>query len=141
MKNRSVPTDTVLPHVHYRDVVDASQWLARVFGFTEDYRYGDPVSGLQMHLGGAYINLHTLPTDCKTAADLGFGTQMLTIFVADVDAHYAHAKEQGAVFFEEPHETVYGERQYGAFDRDGHRWLFSRHSRDLDPRDWGATVV
>ena len=141
MQNRSVPTDTVLPHVHYRDVVHASLWLIRVFGFVEDYRYGDPVSGVQMHLGAAYINLHTLPPASKTPAELGFGTQMLTLFVPDVDAHYAHAKEQGAAFFEDPHQTVYGEYQYGAIDLDGHRWLFSRHARDLDPRDWGATVA
>jgi uncharacterized glyoxalase superfamily protein PhnB len=28
------------------------------------------------------------------------------------------------------HETVYGERQYGAEDLEGHHWLFSRHARD-----------
>jgi uncharacterized glyoxalase superfamily protein PhnB len=42
---------------------------------------------------------------------------------------------------EDLHETVYGELQYGAFDLDGHHWLFSRHARDLRPDEWGATVV
>jgi uncharacterized glyoxalase superfamily protein PhnB len=36
---------------------------------------------------------------------------------------------------------VYGELQYGAEDLDGHRWLFSRHARDVNPADWGATVA
>ena len=57
MKNRSVPTDTVLPHIFYRDVVDALDWLTKVFGFSEHYRYGEPVSGAQMHLGDAWIML------------------------------------------------------------------------------------
>jgi hypothetical protein len=55
--NRSVPADTVLPHLTYRDAAAASTWLADVFGFTEYYRYGPPgaPSGVQMHLGDAWI--------------------------------------------------------------------------------------
>jgi len=56
--NRSVPTDTVLPHVVYRDVAEAIAWLTKTFGFTEHYRYGElrgPVSGAQLHLGNAWI--------------------------------------------------------------------------------------
>lgn len=52
MNNRSVPTESMLAHLVYRDVVTACEWLTRVFGFTERYRYGQPVSGIQMHLGG-----------------------------------------------------------------------------------------
>jgi uncharacterized glyoxalase superfamily protein PhnB len=140
MKNRSVPTNILLRHVHYRNVHQASAWLARVFGFTEDYRYGDPVSGVQMHLGDAYINLHTFHPTRKTPAELGYGTQMLTVFVADVDVHYARVRQEGANLWEELHETIYGERQFGVEDLDGHRWLFSQHARDVNPADWGATV-
>jgi len=56
MKNRSVPTDTVLPHITYQNVAEALAWLARTFGFAEHYRYGEPggaVQGAQMHLGDA----------------------------------------------------------------------------------------
>jgi len=42
---------------------------------------------------------------------------------------------------EELHEAIYGERQYGVEDLDGHRWLFSQHARDVGPEAWGATVV
>src|SRR6202041_1613424 len=55
MKNRSVPADIVLPHLVYRNVTQAGTWLSRVFGFVEHYRYGDPASGIQMHLGPAWI--------------------------------------------------------------------------------------
>jgi uncharacterized glyoxalase superfamily protein PhnB len=87
--SRSVPTATVLPHVVYRDVSKACEWLTRVFGFTEHYRHGDPVSGVQMYLGDAYIML-TRPRDVtlESPAELGYGTQMLTIIVFDADAHY-----------------------------------------------------
>jgi uncharacterized glyoxalase superfamily protein PhnB len=32
----------VLPHITYRNVADASDWLTAMFGFTEHYRYGPP---------------------------------------------------------------------------------------------------
>jgi uncharacterized glyoxalase superfamily protein PhnB len=141
MENRSVPADIVLPHLVYRNVTQACQWLSHVFGFVEHYRYGDPVSGIQMHLGQAWIMI-TGPRDgTESPLTLGLNTQMLTIFVADVDAHYARSRQQGAVVWEELHETVYGERQYGVKDFDGHRWLFSEHARDIAPQDWGATVA
>ena len=73
-------------------------------------------------------------------ARLGYGTQNLTVFVEDVDAHYDNAREAGARIVEELHETVYGERQYGAEDLDGHLWLFSRHARDVSPEEWGARM-
>ena len=57
MRNGSVPTDTVLPHIICKNVVDALAWMTRTFGFTEHYRYGEPVSGAQMYLGSAYIML------------------------------------------------------------------------------------
>jgi uncharacterized glyoxalase superfamily protein PhnB len=140
--NRSLPTSTILPHLVYRDVTDACDWITRVFGFTEYYRYGQPVSGIQMYLGDAHIML-TGPRKgaTETPAKLGYGTQMLTIIVPDVEAHYARTKREGATVWEELHETVYRKRQYGVADLDGHRWLFSQHARDLDPASWGATVV
>jgi uncharacterized glyoxalase superfamily protein PhnB len=73
-------------------------------------------------------------------AKLGFGTQSLTVFVDDLEAHFLSAKAAGAKLLEDLHETVYGELQYAAEDLDGHHWLFSRHARDLSPDEWGATV-
>jgi uncharacterized glyoxalase superfamily protein PhnB len=141
--NRSVPAEIMLPHLTYRDVSEASTWLAGVFGFTEHYRYGPPgaPSGAQMHLGDAWIMLESADAGQKTPAELGYGTQSLTIFVPDVDAHFSKAKSAGAAIVEDLHETVYGERQYGARDLDGHHWLFATHARDVGPGEWGATIT
>lgn len=141
MRNRSVPVDTVLPHVAYVDLAAAVEWLTRVFGFVEHYRYGDPISGAQLHLGAAWIMAKAAPQDYRNPAELGFGTQSLTVFVADVEAHCARARAYGATIREEPHETVYGEFQYAALDLEGHHWLFSRHAKDLSPAAWGATIA
>jgi uncharacterized glyoxalase superfamily protein PhnB len=139
-RNRSVPTDIVLPHVTYQSLPQALAWLTRVFGFVEHYHYGDPMSGVQVFAGKACIMLKDARGQ-KAPSQLGFGTQSLTVFIEDVEAHYARAQAEGAKIVEELHETVYGELQYGVLDLDGHPWLFSRHARDLAPEEWGATVA
>jgi uncharacterized glyoxalase superfamily protein PhnB len=144
IENRSVPPDTVLPHVIYQDVAEAVAWLTKTFGFNEHYRYGDPaepLSGAQVHLGNAWIMLKRARAGSASPAQLGYGTQSLTVFVDDVDAHFQRAKSAGAKILEDLHETVYGELQYAAEDLDGHHWLFSRHARDLAPEEWGARVA
>jgi uncharacterized glyoxalase superfamily protein PhnB len=141
--NRSVPVDTVLPHITYRDVATASRWLIATFGFAEHFRYGpaDAPSGAQMHLGDAWVMLNSAGADQKTPAELGYGTQCLTVFVPDVDAHFEKTKSAGAAIVEELHETIYGERQYGVRDLDGHLWLFASHACDVNPSEWGATIT
>ena len=114
------------------------------FGFVEHYRYGQPngsVSGAQMHLGDAWIMLKTAKPNSSGPAQLGYGTQSLTVFVNDVDAHYRKVKSSGARIAEQLNQTVYGELQYGVFDLDGHHWLFSQHAKDLSPDSWGAKIA
>ena len=94
-----------------------------------------------MYLGDAFIMLTGLRPWATSPALIGHGTQMLTVITADVDAHYERSKREGAKIWEELHETEYGERQYGVEDLDGHRWLFSQHARDVNPKDWGATII
>ncbi|MGH9582747.1 MAG: VOC family protein [Bryobacteraceae bacterium] len=135
-----MPTSTLLPHIFYLDVAEAIAWLTKTFGFSEHYRYGEPVSGAQMHLGDAWFMLKRSRPGSATPAQLGYGTQSLTVFVEEVDTHFQRAKSSGARIIEDLHETVYGERQYGVEDLAGHCWLFSWHARDLSPDEWGATV-
>jgi uncharacterized glyoxalase superfamily protein PhnB len=144
MTNRSVPADTVLPHITYEDVAQASAWLSATFGFSEHYRYGEPggrVSGAQMRLGRAVIMLKAARPGMATPLQLGSCTQSLTVFVDNVDEHFEHTKSAGANIVEDLHETCYGERQYGVEDFAGHHWLFSQHAHDLSPADWGATIA
>jgi uncharacterized glyoxalase superfamily protein PhnB len=141
LHNRSVPVDTVLPHIFYRDLEGAIDWLVKVFGFTEHFRYGDPVAGAQLGLGKAWIMVSDVRPGRATPAEVGFRTQSLTVFVEDVESRFAAVRAAGATIIEELHETVYGELQFGAEDLEGHQWLFSRHARDLGPEEWGAKVA
>jgi uncharacterized glyoxalase superfamily protein PhnB len=142
IRNRSVPTNILLPHIVYQDVDAAAAWLSAAFGFTEHYRYGgEPASGVQMHLGDAWIMLRRAREGSASPAQAGCETQSLTVFVEDVEKHFAKAKATGARIQEEPHETEYGEFQFAALDLEGHHWLFSRHARDVNPEEWGAKVT
>jgi uncharacterized glyoxalase superfamily protein PhnB len=141
LRNRSVPVDTVLPHVTYRNLAEAIDWLASSFGFVEHYRYGDPVQGAQLHLGNAFITVNSARPGQSSPAELGGATQSLTIFIEDIEAHYAHTRAADASIVEELHETAYGELQYGVVDLEGHHWLFARHARDVSPDAWGATIT
>jgi uncharacterized glyoxalase superfamily protein PhnB len=144
MKNRSVPTDTILPHVVYQDVTAAINWLGKTFGFVEHYRYGEPngtVSGAQMHVADAWIMVEAAKPNASSPAQLGYGTQSLTVLVNDVDAHYRKVKSTGARIVEQLHESEYGELQYAVLDLDGHHWLFSQHAKDVRPDSWGARIA
>lgn len=141
LHNRSVPVDTVMPHIFYRDLEAAIDWLGRVFGFTEHFRYGDPVAGAQLQLGKAWIMVSTVRPGRATPAEVGCRTQALTIFVEDVESRFAAVRAADGTIIEELHETVYGELQFGAEDIEGHHWIFSRHARDLSPEEWGAKVA
>ena len=141
--NRSVPTDVVVPLFFYQDVAEAVDWLSRVFGFVEHFRYGDPAhpSGAQMRFHEAVFMISEVREGRATPTDAGASTQSLTVFPPDVDANYARAKAAGATIVEEPHETEYGEYQCAVKDFAGHLWILSRHARDLSPGSWGAVLA
>ena len=94
-----------------------------------------------MRAGQAWVMVRNARGEEHTPAELGYGTQSLTIFLENVKEHYAHCQSAGATILEELHETEYGEFQYAVLDLDGHHWLFSCHARDAAPESWGAQVT
>jgi uncharacterized glyoxalase superfamily protein PhnB len=59
----------------------------------------------------------------------------MMVFVDDVDAHCARARELGATIVAEPKSSDYGEdywedRSYEAVDLEGHHWWFCQRIRD-----------
>jgi uncharacterized glyoxalase superfamily protein PhnB len=144
--NRSKPAGAIVPSLIYRDLGAAITWLCDVFGFAERLRITGPdgrVGHAQLNAGAGGILLG----EARTEGGLEFRpprpeetSVALTVHVADVDAHYAHAKQRGARNISEPATYPYGERQYSAFDLEGHRWAFSQSVADARPEDWGAVA-
>jgi uncharacterized glyoxalase superfamily protein PhnB len=62
----------------------------------------------------------------KNPKRLGQATQSLYVNVDDVDKHFERARKAGAKILEEPANTFYGHRRYGAEDPEGHQWYFAQ---------------
>ncbi|MDP4104808.1 MAG: glyoxalase [Bacillota bacterium] len=144
VKNRSVPTDHILPHVYYENVADALAWLTSVFGFVEDYHFNLPdgqLHGVMIHKGNAWVMLKNSGRTMTSPSRLGLQTQSLMVFVKNVDEHYRNSISSGARILEEIFNTEYGERQYSAQDLEGHVWTFSEHVKDVSPVSWGGKIA
>src|SRR5207253_10480377 len=92
-----------------------------------------------MRADNAWIMLRQGRREDATPKELRFGTQSLTVFIEDIEAHLQRTKSAGAVIVEDLHESEYGELQYGVEDLDGHHLLFSRHARAFSPEQWRAS--
>ncbi len=57
---------------------------------------------------------------------LGQAAQSLYVNVTGVDKHFQRARKAGAAVLEEPTDTAYGHRRYGATDPEGHEWYFAQ---------------
>ena len=110
--------------LYYDDPQAAARWLARVFGLTSWDQIpaeGSPRDWIELHVGSVAILLFAL--DGKRAADEPV-THAVWVYVDDLDAHFAHAKANGATIVSEIHQ--HGYRAYEAEDCDGHRWTFAQ---------------
>lgn len=129
----------VTPYLLYEDVAAALDWLSRAFGLEEHgERFTGPdgrVNHAAMKIGDGVIMLGCPGPDYKNPRRLGQATQQLYIYVEDVDAHCARAREAGATILREPADQFYGDRNYGASDPEGHQWYFAQHVRDVAPED------
>jgi uncharacterized glyoxalase superfamily protein PhnB len=120
----------ITPYLLYQDAEAALDWLERAFGLRrggEAFRGADGrVNHASMTLGRALLLLGSPGPHFKNPKILGHVTQNLYVDVADADAHYARAVRAGARIIEEPKDTFYGARRYGAEDLEGHRWYFAQ---------------
>ena len=140
IRNRSIPTATVIPVLVYPDVRVAVSWLTDAFGFVERVRVGDDHRA-QMRVGddGAVIVADVRGDQQPPQA--GLTTHVVKVRVADVDAAFERARAQGARVLQEPTEFEYGERECTVEDLAGHRWQFTQTMRDVAPEEWGGVTV
>jgi PhnB protein len=120
----------ITPYLLYQDAGAAVDWLATAFGLrkTSDVFRGEDgrVNHASMTFGKAVLMLGSPGPDFKGPRALGHATQNLYVDVDKVDEHYARAVKAGARIIEEPKDTFYGARRYGAEDLEGHCWYFAQ---------------
>lgn len=133
--NRSMPEAVIIPELAYPDVRQAVDWLCRTFGFSERLKIGDHRAQLSYGKGAIIV------TQQRTQASSAERSHSIMVRVADVNAHYQHAKESGARIISTPKDHPYGERQYTVEDPGGHVWTFSQSIADIDPAIWGGELI
>ena len=109
---------SITPYLLYEDVAGALKFLAKAFGFR---KYGTQMSGpdgkinhAAMQLGDDLIMMGYPGLNYKNPKRLGQATQSLYVNVDDVDEHFERARKAGATILEDPKDTFYGDRRYGA---------------------------
>jgi uncharacterized glyoxalase superfamily protein PhnB len=125
--------------IAYEDGPKAMDWLSSAFGFKERARMLDKNGRLshgEMQTGDGVIMLATPTPDyqaprhhregCEPArkwSAVPYIVDGVLVYVDDVDAHFARAKQGGAAIISPVEADQYGKR-YRAEDLEGHRWMF-----------------
>jgi uncharacterized glyoxalase superfamily protein PhnB len=111
----------VSPVLYYKDVGAALEWLVRVFGLRARHR--GKMSDLgELALGDSVVMLRGLKG--PGAENQGRITHSVYCYVDDLEAHFARAKDAGAVIIDQI--KGYGDHFYVADDLEGHRWTFAQ---------------
>jgi uncharacterized glyoxalase superfamily protein PhnB len=122
----------VMPYLFYEELGEAIDWLVAAFGCSERFRLTLP-NGAVLHaeiqfedfaimLGNVGPRNQDRPDSVRSS---------VYVFVDDIEAHSAHAREAGAEIVEEPEEQPFGDRIYLAKDLEGHEWYFAQHLHDV----------
>ena len=136
IKNRSIPSVSVIPELVYPDVREAVRFLVEAFGFVECVQIGEDHRS-QLQYGDGALLVGDVRHD-RRPPRAGEETHSVVVRVEDARAHCEHARAHGAKILMEPTDFEYGERQYNAEDHAGHRWTFSESLRDVAPEEWGG---
>lgn len=132
--------------VFYDDAAAAIDWLCKAFGFEVRLRVegeGGRIEHSELTFGDGLImvgqtggkSTREKPLPGKSPRQLGgANTQMLCVYVDDVDAHRARAVAAGGIIYQDLENHDYGEeywedRSYGIEDLEGHHWWFSQRMR------------
>ena len=137
-KNPPEDTPRITPYLFYEDVGRALDWLTEAFGFRERMRMPGPdgsVVHAELELAEGVVMMGNPGPDYQNPKRLGHATQLVNVFVDDVDRHFAHAKRAGATILAEPEDQFYGDRRYAAEDLEGHQWNFAQRVRDVPPEE------
>lgn len=126
-------TVTLFPFLRYSDAKAAIDWVGRAFGLEQRTVVPNPdgtIAHAELGAGGSVVMLGSAREDdlgMKTARELGAATGGIYMCVADVDAHFARAKAEGAEVVYPLRDTSYGSREYGARDLEGNLWFFGTY--------------
>lgn len=131
----------ITPYLLYEDVDTAVDWLVGTCGFIERGRMKGAdgrANHAEVALGDGMVMMGNPGPDYLNPKRRGGATQLIYVYVDDVDAHYQTAQAAGAPILREPADQFYGDRTYATEDPEGHQWSFAQHVRDVSAEDMQA---
>ena len=143
MANRPPNTQGIVPYLSYQNGKGALDFLAKAFGFEVRGVMpgpGQSVMHAELALGDSVVYLGT-PDGYDAKRALKQRHSAVLVYVADVDAHSARAREAGATITSEPADMFYGDRVYNATDLEGQMWFFHTRIRDVSFEEMNAAMA
>jgi PhnB protein len=143
MANRPPNTQGVVPYLSYQNGKDAIDFLAKAFGFEVRGVLpgpGQSVMHAELGIGDSVVYLGT-PDGYEPKRALKDRNAAVLVYVDDVDAHCARAREAGAKITSEPADMFYGDRVYNATDLEGQMWFFHTRVRDVSFEEMNAAMA
>ena len=128
----------IYPYLLYEDMNGTPEFLAKAFGFRKVAPRAAPEGHhhhghVEMEVeDGSRVRMNTADYDYRSPKSTGYASVVLQIDVADLDAHFARAKDAGATIVKPPHDDSHGERRYIADDLEGQRWCFIESASGAD---------
>ncbi len=129
MTPSSTPSD-IHPCLTYANAAAAIEWLCRAFGFEKRLVVegnDGSIRHSELSLGTGVVMVSSPRDDRLPPGKNGGYEAMLSVFVADPDAHMARAVAAGAIITQPLRDEEYGARGYGVTDLEGHRWYFGNY--------------
>lgn len=118
------------PHILYRDVDTAMDWLERALGFKRIEEHRDEAGTVQhaeMAVGTAIVMLATAGAGREPFRNLPAGGSLLYCAVEDVDELCERARAGGAEVAVESVDSGYGSRDCTLRDPEGNLWAFGTY--------------
>ncbi len=115
----------------YEDLEQAFRFLQDAFALGPGELRRDTdgtVAHGEIEAGNGVIWLHPESDEYGLSSPkaLGGTSSTIAVMVADVDAHFQHAREFGVSIVYDPVDQPYGYREYSARDLEGHLWSFMK---------------
>src|SRR5437879_11540127 len=95
----------ITPYLLYEDLDAAVDWLLATFGFTERVRMPGPdgkANHAELGMGTGVVMMGHPGPEYRNPKHLGAATQLVYVYVDDVDKHYKAAEAAGATLLSEP---------------------------------------
>lgn len=134
---------SVTPSLTVLDAAAALDFYVRAFGAEVLFTLREPsgkIAHAEFRVGDSRLMISDeYPDYGAVAPEIGKGGSFM-IYVADVDAAFAKAKEAGGTAVMEPADQFYGDRCGKLHDPHGYRWTIATRVREVSQEEMDAAM-